>query len=261
MKIKFDKEEIKQYLFVIRQLSSKEIKKKYTRTSLGILWSVLNPLLTMCVMAVVFTRMFRWQIEYYPLYLMGGQIIWQLFSNSTNSAMTSLVDNKALLIRVKQPRVIFPMSRVLTATVNFIYTFIAFLVLVVIYRVPFSVTMLFVPIIIVGLILFSLGIGYILSCLYGLFGDIKYLYSVFLTILIYLSAIFYPVTYLDEVVENIVVNNPVYNYISCFRKVMIYGQWPNQAEIIRLIVWSFIVYMIGLIIFKKSENRLMIHLW
>lgn len=110
-KMKNIKEELKQYLFVIRQLSSREIKRRYTRTSLGIIWSVLNPLLTMLVMAVVFTQMFRWQIEHYALYLMAGQIVWQLFSNATNSAMTSLVDNKALLIRVKYPKMIFPMSR------------------------------------------------------------------------------------------------------------------------------------------------------
>ena len=104
MKMKINTEQIKQYLFVIRQLSSREIKRKYTRTYLGILWSVLNPLLTMIVMAVVFTQIFQRSIEYYPLYLMAGQILWQLFSGATNSAMTSLVDNKTLLTQVKQPK-------------------------------------------------------------------------------------------------------------------------------------------------------------
>ena len=104
MKMKINTEQIKQYLFVIRQLSSREIKRKYTRTYLGILWSVLNPLLTMIVMAVVFTQIFQRSIEYYPLYLMAGQILWQLFSGATNSAMTSLVDNKMLLTQVKQPK-------------------------------------------------------------------------------------------------------------------------------------------------------------
>lgn len=261
MKVKFDKEEIKQYLFVIRQLSSREIKRKYTRTSLGIIWSVLNPLLTMCVMAVVFTRMFERSIEYYALYLMAGQIIWHLFSGATNSAMTSLIDNKMLLSRVKQPKIIFPMSRVVTAAINFLYTFIAFIVLLICFRIRPNITMLLAPVIFICIVLFCMGVGYVLSCLYGFFGDIKYLYSVFLTIIMYLSAIFYPVGYLGDVVRTIIENNPVYNYISCFRKVMIYGQWPNQAEFIRMFAWAAGGYIIGLFLFRKMENKLMMQLW
>lgn len=261
MKIKFDKEEMKQYLFVVRQLSSKEIKKKYTRTSLGILWSVLNPLLTMSVMALVFTRIFDRSIEYYALYLMAGQIIWHLFSGATNSAMTSLIDNKMLLSRVKQPKIIFPMSRVFSAAINFFYTFIAFVLLLIPFRIKPSLTMLLAPVIFICVVLFCLGIGYILSCLYGFFGDVKYLYSVFLTMLMYLSAIFYPVGYLGDVVRTIIENNPVYNFISCFRKVMIYGQLPNQAEFIRLFGWAIGGYFVGLFLFKRLENKLMMQLW
>lgn len=261
MKVKFDKEEIKQYLFVIRQLSSREIKRKYTRTSLGIIWSVLNPLLTMCVMAVVFTRIFERGIENYPLYLMAGQIIWHLFSGSTNAAMTSLVDNKTLLTRVKQPKIIFPMSKVFASVINFLFTFISFVVLLIVYQIKPSITMLFAPVIIIGIVLFCLGVGYVLSCLYGLFGDIKYLYTVFLNLLMYMSAIFYAIEYVDKRVAIIIENNPIYNYASCFRKVMIYGKWPNQGEIIRLVLWSLIIYVIGYVLFKKMENKLMMHLW
>lgn len=261
MKIKFDKEEMKQYLFVIRQLSSREIKRKYTRTSLGLLWSVLNPLLTMIVLAIIFTRIFDRSIEYYPLYLMAGQIIWHLFSGATNTAMTSLVDNKNLLIKVKQPKIIFPISRVFTAAVNFLYTFVAFVLLLIVFRIRPSVTMLLMPIILICTLLFSLGVGYVLSCLYGFFGDIKYLYSVLLVMLMYMSAIFYSVDYLSDFAKVIVENNPVYVYISCFRKAMIYGQFPNQLEWIKMLGWGIGGYIIGRLIFKKSENKLMMHLW
>lgn len=257
----FNKESLKQSIFVIKQLSSREIKRKYTRTSLGMIWSVLNPLLTMVVMAIVFTRIFDRGIEHYPLYLMSGQIIWHLYSGATNTAMTSLVDNKSLLTRVKQPKIIFPISRVFTATINFFYTLIAFLLLLIIFRIRLSVTMLLMPVVIICMVLFSLGVGYILSCLYGLFGDIRYLYSVLLVMVMYLSAIFYSVDYLSDIARIIVENNPVYNYISCFRKVMIYGQWPNQLEWIRMLGWAFGGYCIGYFIFKKLENKLMMHLW
>lgn len=261
MKMKMNTEQIKQYLFVIRQLSSREIKRKYTRTYLGILWSVLNPLLTMIVMAVVFTQIFQRSIEYYPLYLMAGQILWQLFSGATNSAMTSLVDNKTLLTQVKQPKIIFPMSRVFTAAINFGYTFIAFLVLLVIFRIPPSLTMLLAPVVFLCTLMFSMGIGYILSCLYGLFGDIRYLYSVLLMMWMYLSAIFYSVDYLSGPIRVFIENNPVYNFIHCFRKVMIYGQWPDGAEWLRMIGWAAGGYLVGLLVFRKTEHKLMMHLW
>lgn len=258
-KIKID--EIKQYMFVIKQLSSREIKRKYTRTYLGILWSVLNPLLTMIVMALIFTKMFNRTVDYFPLYLMAGQIIWQLFSNATSSSLSSLVDNKVLLTRVKQPKIIFPMSRVLTAGINFLYTLVAFIVLMIAFQVPLNITVVLVPIVIICVILFSLGIGYILSCLNGLFGDIKHLYSVLLVMWMYFSAIFYPISSLEEPVRGIVERNPVYNYITCFRNVMIYGQLPTQAEWLRMIGWAFGSYIIGRLVFHKLENKLMMHLW
>ena len=261
MKMKINTEQIKQYLFVIRQLSSREIKRKYTRTYLGILWSVLNPLLTMIVMAVVFTQIFQRSIEYYPLYLMAGQILWQLFSRATNSAMTSLVDNKTLLTQLKQPKIIFPLSRVFPAAINFGYTFIAFLVLVEIFRIPPGLTMLLPPVVFLCTLMFSMGIGYILSCLYGLFGDIRYLYSVLLMMWMYLSAIFYSVDYLSGPIRVFIENNPVYNFIHCFRKVMIYGQWPDGAEWLRMIGWAAGGYLVGLLVFRKTEHKLMMHLW
>ena len=258
---KINLDEMKQYLFVIRQLSSREIKRKYTRTYLGIIWSVLNPLLSMAVMALVFTQMFQRNVDYFPLYLMAGHIVWQLFSGATNSAMTSLVDNKVLLTRVKQPKIIFPMSRVFTAGINFLYTLIAFLILMIVFRIRPCVTMLLAPVIFLCMILFSLGLGYILACLYGIFGDIKHLYSVLLVMWMYLSAIFYPVTLLSGPVRVIVENNPVYNFIACFRKCMIYGQWPNSAELLRMFGWAAAAYLAGMFIFRKLENKLMMHLW
>ena len=87
-------EQRKQYWFVIRELTSREIKRKYSRSKLGIVWSVLNPLLTMAVMSMIFSYMFKHSIENYPIYYLCGNVIWQLFTGATNSAMTTLVDNK-----------------------------------------------------------------------------------------------------------------------------------------------------------------------
>ena len=109
---------LKQYFFVIKELTEREIKRKYARSSLGIIWSVLNPLLMMVVMSMIFSTMFKRSIDNYPIYYLTGQMVWELFSGATNAAMTALVDNKTLLIKAKLPRHTFVVSRIYTSLVN-----------------------------------------------------------------------------------------------------------------------------------------------
>ena len=109
-----NKEELKQYYFVIKQLVDREIKRKYARSFLGVIWSVLNPLMTMAVMSMIFSTIFKRTIENYPIYYLTGTIFWQLFSGATNSAMTALVDNRTLLLKVKLPKQTFVLARIYT---------------------------------------------------------------------------------------------------------------------------------------------------
>ena len=104
----------RQYIFVIRELTSREIKRKYSRSYLGIVWSVLNPLLMMAVISLIFSQLFKRSIENYPIYYLTGNILWQLFTGATNAAMTALIDNKTMLIKVKLPMEIFVLARVYT---------------------------------------------------------------------------------------------------------------------------------------------------
>lgn len=249
--------EMKQYLFVIRQLVAREIKRKYSRSYLGVVWSVLNPLLNMVVLSLIFTKMFRRSIENYPLYLLTGNILWQLFTGATQAAMTVMVDNRVLLTRVKFPRVIFPIARVYSALVNFMYTFVAYLVMLLVMGIKPSATMLLMPVVVIGMTVFSLGLGMLLSVVYVFFGDIKYLYSVLLTLWMYCSAIFYPVDSLPEMMQRVVEMNPVYNYIACMRNCMLYAAWPDPAQWLRMIVWAVAAYAAGSLIFIKNQNRIM----
>lgn len=249
--------ELKQYVFVIRQLVAREIKRKYSRSYLGILWSVLNPLLSMVVLSLIFTTMFRRSIENYPLYLLSGQIIWQLFTGATNAAMTVMVDNRVLLTRVKFPKMIFPIARVYSALVNFLYTFLAYILMLFVFRIQPSVTMILAPVIVLLLTMFSLGMGYLLSVIYVFFGDIKHLYSVLLTLWMYCSAIFYPFSSLPEMMKTVVSTNPIYNYIACMRNCMLYGTWPAAAEWLRMFGWALGMYWIGSLVFRKNQNRIM----
>ncbi|MBP3506581.1 MAG: ABC transporter permease [Lachnospiraceae bacterium] len=251
------KSKFMQYWFLIQELSGREIKRKYARSFLGILWSVLNPLLTMIVLSVVFTYMFSRNIDHYPVYLLCGQIIYTLFSGITNASMTALVDNKNMLIKVKFPRMIFPLSRGVTALANFGYSLIALAIVMVFSRLWPSIYILFIPFIILFLFLFGNGVGYVLSILYVFFADIKHLYSVLLTLLMYCSAIFYSANQLSPTMKMVISANPVYVYITCFRKCMIYATMPSWVEWMQMAVWGICTYVIGCYVFKKSQNAIM----
>ena len=253
----FDKENRKQYLFVIRELTSREIKRKYARSYLGILWSVLNPLLSMAVLSMIFTQIFSRSIENYPIYYLTGLILWQLFTGATNAAMTTLVDNKTMLIKVKLPMEIFVLARVYTAVVNLGYSLIAYVAMLIVFRVTPKWAMLYSPVIFILLIIFSLGLSYMLATAYVFFGDVKHLYSVILTLWLYCSALFYPVDQLTGLIKEVIVNNPIFCYIDALRGVVMYGALPSLAENIRMILWAGIVYLIGYLIFRKNKNNIM----
>lgn len=254
-------EDRKQYFFVIRELTSREIKRKYARSFLGIIWSVLNPLLTMIVMTMVFSYMFRRSIVNYPIYYLTGSTFWSLFSTSTNTAMSSLVDNRTLLMKVKLPKQTFVLSRIYTAFVNFGYSLIAFAFIVLIYSVRgklvLNATLLLLPIDVIFTLLFAMGISYILSIVYVFFGDIKYLYSVLLTLWMYTSAIFYPVDQLPGIIRAVISFNPVYVSIVFAREIIMNGSIPAITWWIRLIVYGISSFIIGYYVFVKYENRVM----
>ena len=250
-------EQKKQYWFVIRELTSREIKRKYSRSKLGIVWSVLNPLLTMAVLSLIFSKMFSRSIENYPIYYLCGYILWQLFTGATNAAMTTLVDNKSMLIKVKFPMQIFVLARVYTAFVNFLYSMIAFGAMICVFRVVPNWTWVFIPVIVCFLLLFALGIAYILATAYVFFGDIKHLYNVLLTLWMYMSAIFYPADQLGGFIERIVRTNPIFNYIDCMRSLVLQGAVPPMWEIFRIALWGIVMYLIGWQVFKMNKNRIM----
>ena len=183
--------------------------------------------------------------------------MWTLFSAATNSSMTALVDNKSLLIKAKLPKQTFILSRIYTALVNFGYTCIAFVLMLVVFRITPSWSMLLFPVAVLCMLLFSMGIGYILSVAYVFFADIKYLYSVFLTLLMYMSAIFYPVDSLPETMQKVIGNNPVYVMIAFSRECVMYGNVPDRTMWMKMIIWSVASFVLGFIVFKSKENKVM----
>lgn len=246
-----------QYFFVIRQLTSREIKRKYARSYLGIVWSVLNPLLSMAVLSLIFSGIFKRSIENYPVYYLTGYILWQLFTGATVSSVTALSDNKPLLLKVKFPMEIFVLTRAYTALINFFYSLIAYAVILAVFKITPRITMIFSVFIVFFLFIFSLGISLILSVLYVFFGDIKHLYTVFLTLLMYCSAIFYPADQMEGIMKQVVYFNPVFVFINSMRKSVMWGILPSFSDTVKMILWGGLVFLTGAAFFLYNKNKIM----
>lgn len=247
----------KQYRFVLKQLVSREIKRKYARSYLGVVWSVLNPLLSMAVLSMIFSTMFKRSIENFPIYYLTGMILWNFFSQSTSTAMTALEDNRTLLLRVKLPKQTFVLARVYTAVTNFGYTCIAYVLMLLVFRIKPSWYMLLLPIDAIFIILFAMGISYMLSILYAFFGDIKHLYSVILQLWMFMCAIFYPADSVSGFMHYVIVYNPIYAYINFARDCVLYRRCPDFATWFMVILWGIVVYALGSFVFNSQENKVM----
>jgi len=167
---------IRKYKFLFEELVKRDFKKKYKRTVLGILWSLLSPLLTLLVMRIVFTEFFGRTTNHYTTYLFAGTLVFSYFSDATNQGMSSLVDNAGIFTKVNVPKYLFLLSKNVSSLINFGLTFLIFLGFCLLDGIAFHWKFLLLVYPIVCLVFFNIGVGSILSALYVFFKDIQYLY-------------------------------------------------------------------------------------
>lgn len=251
---------IRHDLFILRSLVGKDFKLKYRRSALGVLWSILNPLLMMCVLTAVFSFMFRFDIENYPLYLILGQILFTLMSGATSSAMGSIIDAAPLLKKIKVNRMIFPIEKVSFELVNFLISLIAVAAVMVWFKIHPSPTMFALPLLIAYVVMFSLGIGLLLSALAVFFRDVMHLWGVIITAWTYATPIFYPVSILDGWMQQVMQFNPMYHFVSYFRDIMMYSTMPGIGENLLCLGASLGMLGIGMFTFKKLEKKFILYI-
>lgn len=250
----------KRDLFILRELVSKDFKLKYRRSVLGVIWSVLNPLLMMLVMSLVFSFFLRYDnIEHYPLYLIVANITWQVFADSTNAGMMSIIDAAPLLKKVRVKKSVFPVEKVLFSLVNFLFSLIAVFVVMLWEGVPPTPMMLLAPVCIVLLMLFCVGLSLLLSALAVFFRDLVHLWSVLLMAWMYATPLFWPVSMIEQVPYHIVrvlmYVNPMYNYVTFMRDTVIYSTLPPTEVIVSCVVWALVSLALGLLVFRSRERR------
>ena len=181
--------QLKKHKFLFEELVKRDFKQKYKRTVLGMAWSILNPLLTLLVMRLVFTRFFGRETPFYTTYLFAGNLIFAYFKESTLGGMNSLMSNAHIFTKINVPKYMFLLTKNVSAIINFGLTLVVFFVFTAIDGVTFHWSMLGMLYPIMTLTLFNVGVGMILSALYVFFRDIQYIYDVFTMLLMYMSAI------------------------------------------------------------------------
>ena len=245
--------------FLLTELVKKNLTSKYKDSILGILWSFFNPLLTMLVFTAIFSFLFGKNIENYPVYFLSGRIIFDFFNSGTKGAMKSIKQNAGILKKIYVPKRMFVISSILFEFVNFLISLGILFGIMIVTHAPFYSTLLYMVIPIFLVIILTFGIGLILAVCNTYFSDIGYLYNVFTLILMYASAMFYPIEIVPAQVQRIFTLNPVYVAVSCVRQ-CVYGTTPDASLIIYLAVFSLTTLGIGILLFNMYDKKLSLEL-
>ena len=247
-------QKIRKNRFLFQQLVHRDFSKKYKRTVLGVAWSMISPLLSLLVMRIVFTSLLGSEIEHYTIYLFSGQLIFSFFSDSTNEGMSALLNNADIFTKVNVPKYMFLLSKNVSSLINFGLTLIIYFLFVLADGISITWKFLLLVYPIVCLVIFNLGVGLILSAVFVFFRDIQYLYGIFTTLLMYVSAIFYSIETFPEMGQNLFLFNPVYLYIRYFRKIVIESTIPSVEFHLLAAVYALGALGVGCLIYKKKNH-------
>jgi len=209
--------ELIRYRDLLYQLIARNIKTRYKRSMLGILWTMLNPLLMMLVLTMVFSKLFRFSTHYYAVYALAGLILWNFFAQTTTAAMSELLWGGSLMTRIYVPRAIFAVSALGTGLVNLVLSLLPLLLIMIITGVPLTPSLVILPVPILLVAMFALGLGLFLSTLAVYFADVLDMFQLLLMVWMYLTPIIYPKDIISEQYRWLFNLNPMYHLLEIFR--------------------------------------------
>ncbi len=248
-------EKMKKNRFIFEELVKRDFKQKYKRTALGMLWSVLNPMLNLLVMRMVFTHFFGQQTPHYTTYIFAGNVVFSFYREATSGGMTALMSNSHIFTKVNVPKYLFLLSKNVSSVINFGLTLIVFFIFAALDRVPFHWKFLMLIYPVITLLVFNIGMGLILSALFVFFRDTQYLYEVFSLMLMYLSAIFYQIDTFPADTQKLFLLNPVYAHIRYFRMIVLNNTIPSLGDHALLLLYAALFLGIGGLIYKKKNQQ------
>lgn len=256
-------------LYLLFNLVAKDFRLRYRRSILGVLWSMLSPLLMMAVMTLIFTNIFRFQFDMYPyaIYLILGQVFFTMFQDGSTGAMSSILEAAPLIKKIRVDKIIFPTEKIIFSVVNFCFSLIAVAVVMLFFgMMPSWKALLVLPLTIL-LIFFTLGIGYIVSALSVFFRDVMHLWGILTTIWFYFTPVFWPYDALAnngfDWVYSLIQFNPMYHFVSCFRQSITGIALPSDLgipiELGLCALFAGVTFFVGLLLFKKLEKKFILY--
>ena len=256
-------EGIKEFMYFIpflMEIIKRDFKKKYYKSILGVAWSMLNPLLMMIVITIVFSTLFKREIEFYPIYWLSGNLIFMFIMDGTNSSLNSVIMNAGMITKMKIPKYFFCISTVTQHFITLLLSLIPYYLVAMVIGVGMSWHSLLIILPLIQTYFFTLGAGMIL-CAYGtMLRDLNYLYGVLRRLLMYVTPIFYPISILPESVRFVFELNPIYVYICLFRDLTMNHTMPTERMLIYGTVYAVLTFVLGMVTFKEKEDRFFLYI-
>jgi ABC-type polysaccharide/polyol phosphate export permease len=245
------------YRHLIVEFIRRDIVTRYKRSWLGLLWTMLNPFGTMLIMVLVFYQLFHVTTPRYPVYVLSGVVTWGFFAQSTALAPQSLLWSHALIHRVYLPKTVFAIVAVGAGLVNMLLALVPLAALTVVLGTPMTPALLILPLAILLIAAFALGISLLLSSVVAAFPDVVDMYAIALTGWLYLSAIFYPYDIIPVAYRWWFFNlNPMYHLILLFRYPLYFGAWPPMAHLVSAAVVALTALGAGWLVFTRRADEL-----
>jgi ABC-type polysaccharide/polyol phosphate export permease len=252
--------EVFRYRELLRNLVSRDIKKRYKRSAVGFLWVMLDPLLMMLIFYVIFSGIFRASVGNYAAYIMCGITLWQLFAQGTKTSGIIFLHSRNLLDKVYLPKAIFPLAVVLCSVVHFIFSLVPLFFIIILSGTQLSYDIVLLPFVLCLVVLFSLGIAFTVATLSVFFHDVNYIYDVLLMAWMFFTPLYYPVSVLPEKFRPLMELNPFYHYLSLFRACVYDGTIPKIEHFVIGTLFSASSFLVGWVIYQRNKDKLIYYL-
>lgn len=247
--------ELLRYRFLLWNLVLRDLKVRYKRSFLGFLWAMVNPLLTMAVLLAVFVRLFRFDVDNYPIYILSGLLLWNLFARGTSVAMRSVIDNSGIRNKIYVPASVFVAAAIGSALVNLLFAIVPLLLLAILTGVRPNLAWLYLPVPILQTTLFAFGVGVLIAALAVFFADMLDIYEVLLSAFFYLIPIIYPISVLPEPLMRLEQFNPMFHFIDGFRAPLLEGRLPDASGILVGSLAALAVTVVGWSLFTRLMDQ------
>jgi ABC-2 type transport system permease protein len=244
------------YRTLLANLVSRDLKVRYKRSVLGVLWTMVNPLLMMVVFSIVFAHIFRFSIEHFTIYFLSAYLLWNFVAQTTSWSTACLLGNASLIRKIYVPKAIFVLATVLSGLINLVVSLVPLAALMLLVGHPMTPSLAFLPVAILVATVFAFGVSLLLAAICIEFNDVVQIYQVWLVAWMYLTPVIYPLDIVPERFTWIVKMNPMYYIVETFRRPVYEGVVPSAGMVVPAVLSAALVLVLGWWLFERRADRI-----